>query len=322
MASPANSSAATGTPLRVVLLGTPDVAVQAFAAVAAMPGVVIPLVVCQPARPTGRRQELTPSPVEQWARSLGLPVATPTKMKAPETLELLQAAQPDVLLVCAYGRILPQSILDVPRIAPINIHYSLLPRWRGASPVQGALLAGDTTTGITWQRMVFALDEGEILHTVPVPIPPLATAGQLLELCGGIAAQHTPYVLQHLQQLLPGTAQDAAAATYSGIIAKEDGQLHPHHTMADALHRWQAYTPWPGVWLDVRGTRISIKQLQPWAGTMPTGSSQLATTADAALLLRCADGALCITELQTAGSKAMLAAEWLRGNGKFIGRQA
>ncbi len=295
--------------MRLIFAGTPPFAAAALEALADA-GHDIVCVLTQPDRPAGRGMKLTPSAVKAAAQARGLPVAQPASLKSPEAQAELAALQPDVMVVAAYGLILPQAVLDIPRRGCLNIHASLLPRWRGAAPIQRALLAGDVQTGITIMQMDAGLDTGAMLAKTVVPIRETDTAGSLHDALAAAGAQAIVAALSGLDGLTP-ERQDAALATYAAKLGKEEAQLdwtQPATTLARAV---RAYNPVPGAWTLLDGAPLKI-----WAAEATAGAGFPGTVlrADAeGLVVAAGDGALALREIQPAGSKRMPAAAFLAG---------
>ncbi|MBS0330334.1 MAG: methionyl-tRNA formyltransferase, partial [Proteobacteria bacterium] len=264
----------------------------------------------QPDRPAGRGMKLMPSAVKQAALARGLPVSQPPSLKSPEAQTELRAVDADVMVVAAYGLILPQAVLDLPRLGCLNIHASLLPRWRGAAPIQRAILAGDAETGITIMQMDAGLDTGAMLSKTVVPIRDDDTAASLHDVLAAAGASAIVAVLANYATLVPA-AQDDAQATYAAKLSKDEAQLDWNQP-ADALARAvRAYNPAPGAWTLLEGAPLKV-----WMAATATGAGDPGTVlrADAeGLVVACGSGALALREIQPAGSKRMSAAAFLAG---------
>jgi methionyl-tRNA formyltransferase len=286
-------------PLHLVFCGTPEFALPALRALATDPRFVIDLVVTQPDRPVGRKQVLTPPPVKREAEALGLTVAQPEKLNAALPELQTQVPRPDILVVVAYGQILSQAVLDWPSQLPVNVHASLLPRWRGASPIEAALVAGDQETGVTIQRMVRALDAGDILSQRSHPITGTDTSQTLRR---DLAELGATLLVDTLTQPLTPVAQDASQVTLCTLLSREDGSIDcAVLTATEIERRWRAFTPWPGLTTEVHGEKLKLRQVS--LSEQPN-----------ALKLDCAQGtALWVTEVQAASGTPMAAADWLRG---------
>lgn len=289
--------------LRLVFAGTSDFAVPSLRALAADERFAVELVISQPDRPVGRKQLLTPPPVAACATTLGLPLAQPEQLNADlPTLQARVGTPPDFLVVVAYGQILKPAALAWPKRVPINVHGSLLPRWRGASPVHHALLQGDTRTGVSVQRMVSALDAGPVLAQAACDIEPRDTFSLLHDRLAQLGAD---LLVQTLADLPPETPQNEDPVTVCRTLKREDGVVDPASlTAIDIDRRIRAFTPWPGVTLPYGDTTLKLLR------------AELAPQADA-WALPCAQGTtLYVTELQPAGKTAMSAAAWARGRGR------
>lgn len=285
-------------PYRIIFAGTPAFAVPSLRALAADPAFSIALVITQPDRPAGRGKRMRQPPVKSAACELGLPLWQPTHPPAAVAGSPLPEAH--YLVVVAYGHLLHQRMLDHPRIAPVNVHASLLPRWRGASPVQHAILAGDRETGVTVQRMVRELDAGPILAQRAVALDPRATAEQLLETLAALGAS---LLVETLKSPLSETPQDPAGVTVCRKLTREDGRVDPATMTAETIDRKvRALVPWPGVRMVLRGREVKVlaTELAPSPGAIP---------------VPCAgDSMLYVTRLQSPGGKPQPAAEWTRGH--------
>lgn len=295
--------------MRIIFAGTPPFAAAALNALADA-GHDIALVLTQPDRPAGRGMKLTPSAVKQAALARGLPVSQPASLKTPEAQAELRTIDADVMVVAAYGLILPQAVLDLPHFGCLNIHASLLPRWRGAAPIQRAILAGDTETGITIMQMDAGLDTGTMLSKTVVPIRENDTAASLHDVLATAGASAIVAALENYAALVP-EAQDEAQATYAAKLTKDEAQLdwsQPADALALAV---RAYNPVPGAWTLLDGATLKIWKAQPCTGSGEAGEV-LHAEADR-LVVACGVGALALQEIQPAGSKRMTAAAFLAG---------
>ena len=295
--------------MRIIFAGTPPFAAAALDALAEA-GHDIALVLTQPDRPAGRGMKLTPSAVKQAALARGLAVYQPTSLKTPEAQAAITAIGADVMVVAAYGLILPQAVLDLPRFGCLNIHASLLPRWRGAAPIQRAILAGDTETGITIMQMDAGLDTGAMLAKAVVPILESDTAASLHDALAAVGARAIVEALANYSALAP-EAQDDAQATYAAKLSKDEARLDWSQP-ADAIARAvRAYNPVPGAWTLLEGAPLKI-----WSAraVSDSGSPGEVLRADAEqLVVACGSGALALREIQPAGSKRMTSAAFLAG---------
>jgi len=298
--------------MRVGFAGTPDFAVQALRAIREA-GYTIPLVLTQPDRPHGRGLRVTPSPVKAYALGHGLAVVQPATLK-DETARAAPLAVPlDVLVVAAYGLILPRAVLDWPRLGCLNIHASRLPRWRGAAPIARAIMAGDPRTAATVMRMTEGLDEGPICATESIDIPPDMTAGELSEV---LAARGAPLMERALAALERGelvcTPQAQHEASYAPKIAKAEGRLDFERPAAEVHNRVRGLAPTPGAWLELarggRGERVKVLRTALSTDAGPPGS-----VLDGRLTIACGSGAVRVLEVQRPGRRPVTAAEFLRG---------
>ncbi|MEW6118992.1 MAG: methionyl-tRNA formyltransferase [Pseudomonadota bacterium] len=295
--------------MRLIFAGTPPFAATALDALAEA-GHDIALVLTQPDRPAGRGMKLSPSAVKVAALARGLPVSQPTSLKTPEAQAELAACKADVMIVAAYGLILPQAVLDIPRLGCLNIHASLLPRWRGAAPIQRALLAGDTETGITIMQMDAGLDTGAMLSKTTVPIGATDTAGSLHDALAAAGARAIVAALAHLHELVPHR-QDDTLATYAAKLSKEEARLDWTQAATSLVRAVRAYNPVPGAWTLLDGAPLKIWSAQATAGSGTPGTV-LRADADG-LVVAAGEDALVLQDIQPAGSKRMTAAAYLAG---------
>lgn len=291
--------------MRIIFMGTPDFAVPTLNALAAT-GHDICAVYSQPPRRAGRGKTLSPTPVHKRAEELGLPVLTPASLKLPEEQSAFAELDADIAVVAAYGLILPQAILDAPKLGCVNVHASLLPRWRGAAPIQRAILAGDTETGVTIMQMEAGLDTGPMLAKVHTDIDG-KTAGELTEELAHLGADLLVTVLGYVSAHLPVT-QPNEGVTYAAKIDKAESRIDFQQT-ADAVERQiRAFTPAPGAFFEFAGERFRILSAQVLKEAGPAG-----TVIDDQLTIGCGTGAIQPTLIQRAGKSAMTPAELLRG---------
>lgn len=294
--------------LRTVFMGTPEIAVPALRALAAATDVAC--VITQPDRPAGRGHLPHEPPVKVVARSLGLPVWQPGTLKGAGADERLAC---DLAVVLAYGELLRQDVLDRPTHGCVNLHASLLPRWRGASPLQAVLRAGEERTGVTVMRMVRGLDAGPVWLTEELPLAPRTTLPQLHDAMADAAARALSRFLASWPPPAP-IPQDESLVTLCRKLTPEDGHLD-FAQPAEALERWvRAYTPAPGCWTTLGGERTRILALEPRPGADLGGAPGTVAAVDGALLIACADGAVSVERLQSPGKRAMDARDWLNGN--------
>ena len=294
--------------MRVAFAGTPPFAARALAALHERHEVV--LVLTQPDRPAGRGLKPAPSAVAALARPWGVPVETPRTLKDDRATGTLRNVAPDVLVVAAYGLLLPPEVLAIPRHGGINIHASLLPRWRGAAPIQRAIAAGDTETGVSIMCMEAGLDTGPVLLEKRVPIAARETAGSLTETLTSLGARAIVEALDRLGDLVP-RAQDASLATYAPKIANAEARIDWRlpNLAIDRLVR--AFDPSPGAETSLEGERLKLWAVQPVEGSGPSGTVLPATPGR--LLVACGEGAVEVLTLQRAGGKRLAANDFLRG---------
>ena len=296
--------------MRVVFMGTPIFSVPALVALK-QAGHDIVGVFCQPPRPANRGHKLQPSPVEEAARALGIPVYSPKTLRTPEAEETLRALSPDVAVVVAYGLILPQAILDIPVHGCLNIHGSLLPRWRGAAPIHRAILAGDACTGITTMRMDAGLDTGPMLLMEEVPILPTSTTPHLHDILSDLGAR---LIVETLVRLQAGTLKDVVqpeeGVTYASKVTREEGLLDWRRSAQELERRVRALTPWPGTFFAHGGEMIKVLEAKalPLEGEATPG---LVLTSD--LVIACGEGAFVPLKLQRPGRAPMALKDFLNG---------
>ena len=318
--------------MRIVFLGTSEFALPTLRRLVESDCEVV-AVYTQPDRPAGRGRKETPSPVKELALSYGLPLLQPARVSAPEATAELAAFNPELLVAAAYGQILRERVLQVPPRGIINIHPSLLPRYRGASPVAAAILAGDAETGVTIMLMVLALDEGPILSQRRMSIDPRDTTGTLTE---RLAHSGADLLLQTLPAYLDGTLQpqpqDPSLASYVPMVRKEDGLIDWRLPAIDLWRRVRAYNPWPGAFTHLDGVMLRILDARPVPGDSgePPGAVVALSAAEpadqplareAAFAVQTGDGRLAVLRLQKAGHRALAAADFLRGERGFLGRR-
>ena len=297
--------------LNIVFMGTPDFAVPSLAELLSN-GFNVVRVYTQPPRKSGRGQKLTKSPVHQFAELMGVPVETPESFRKPSVIDGLEALNADVACVVAYGQILPQRALDAPRDGCLNLHGSLLPRWRGAAPVQRAIMAGDAQTGVQIMQMEKGLDTGDILLSETVDISPRDTAGSLSERLSRTGAGLWPRALAALSRggLTP-TPQDGEP-TYAHKIDKTEARLdwtQPAKTLDCHI---RGLAPFPGAWCELNGERLKIHLAEP-VDDSTKGQGKPGEILDDAGLIACGDGALRLKTVQPSGKPKMSADDFLRG---------
>ncbi|WP_370179504.1 methionyl-tRNA formyltransferase [Alteriqipengyuania sp.] len=293
--------------MRIVFMGTPDFAVPTLEALVHAAHEVV-CVYTQPPRKAGRGKKLQPSPVQQAAERLGIDVRHPVSLKPQEEKDAFAALDADVGVVAAYGLILPQAVLDAPEHGCLNVHASILPRWRGAAPIQRAILAGDTGTGVTIMQMEAGLDTGPMLATVRTPIAD-KTAGELTDELARKGAQLMVGTLRDLAIHIP-VEQDDAEATHAPKIDKAEARIDWKQDAVQVERQVRAFTPWPGAFFEYEGERVKVL-----AAEATGGSGEPGTVLDDQLTVACGSGALRLTRVQRAGKPAMDMADFQRGRG-------
>jgi methionyl-tRNA formyltransferase len=289
--------------MRVIFMGTPEFSVPALQAIAARHQVVAAY--SQPPRMAGRGQKPRPSPVQRAADELGIPVRTPLRLRDAEDQAAFADLQADVAVVVAYGLILPQVVLDAPRLGCLNIHASLLPRWRGAAPIHRAIMAGDSETGVAIMQMQAGLDTGPVLAETRTPIGPEDTTADLHDQLAAMGAALITDVLDRLP--LPAVPQAEAGVTYAHKIDKAEARIDWTRPAAELDRQIRALSPFPGAWCMVGGERLKLLRSRVIAGKGAPGEVL------SGFVIACGEGAIEVTEAQREGKRPMPAAEVLRG---------
>ena len=305
--------------MKVIFAGTPDFAAAALKAIAAA-GFEIPLVLTQPDRPKGRGMQLAPSPVKQAALELGLRVAQPEKLRNnAEALQMLKEVEADVMVVAAYGLILPQDVLDTPRHGCLNIHASLLPRWRGAAPIQRAIEVGDAETGVCIMQMDIGLDTGDVVSEHRYTIQPTDTANEVHDALMNLGAAAIVADLQQLkaESRLKSVKQPEEGVTYAQKLSKEEARIDWNESAAVIERKIRAFNPVPAAWVEYQGKPMKIWRAEVVAQQGRAGEV-LSCSADG-LVVACGENALKITELQPSGSKRMPIAAFATGHKIEVG---
>jgi methionyl-tRNA formyltransferase len=300
--------------MKLVFCGTPEFAVPTLEAVIAA-GHEVALVVTQPDRAAGRGMELQAPAVKQVAMERGLPVVQPEKIKSNAEFRVwLEAIGPDAILVVAYGRIIPQWMLELPRYGNINLHGSLLPKYRGAAPIQWAVANGEVVTGVTTMRLDAGLDTGDMLLAQVCPIGREETAVEVYECLAPLGAKLMVKTLHHLETgLIYPEAQDHSLATLAPILTREDGWIDFSRTAQQIYNRWRGFQPWPGAHTILRGKKLIVQKMH-LAGA-GAGEAGVVEVRGDALLVGCGGGSLvALDEVQMEGKRRMSAADFLRGN--------
>ena len=279
-------------------------------------------IVCQPDKPSGRGLQVTAPAVKQAALALGLPIRQPASLRTPETLELLAATQPDLIVVAAYGQFIPDPICQLAPAGALNLHPSLLPRWRGASPIQAAILAGDAETGISIQFVAPELDAGDILAQVRTPISAEENSAELMARLAVLGAEVTVATIgRWLRDEITPWQQDPAGVTWCGRLTKEEGRLDWTRP-ADALARQvRAFSPWPGAYTTWQGRQLTIVAASPLpAGQIAAAAGEVVAVEKGAAV-GCGEGALLLRQMQLAGKQPQPIETFLRGARGFVGAQ-
>ena len=298
--------------MRIIFAGTPNFAASALAALLANDHEIV-AVLTQPDRPAGRGMQFTPSPVKQLAVQNGIPVLQPLTLKANEIQQQLATYQADVMVVAAYGLILPAPVLQMPRYGCLNIHASLLPRWRGAAPIQRAILAGDEETGITIMQMDEGLDTGAMLIKIPCAVSVSETAQTLHDKLAKLGAEAIVETLKKLSHgNITGLAQDAAQATYAAKIIKSEAQLDWTQSAAQLDRAIRAYNPVPGAYSTLNGTTIKIWQAGESAQMQGEPGTVLAINKHD-IQVACGQGTLKLQILQRPNGKSLPVSQFVQG---------
>jgi methionyl-tRNA formyltransferase len=299
-------------PLRLIFMGTPDFAVPTLLELVAH-GHAIAAVYTRTAKPAGRGMKLQPTPVEQEARRLGIPVETPTTLKTPEAVEKFRAHHAEAAVVVAYGMILPQAILDSPELGCFNLHASLLPRWRGAAPINRAIMAGDTETGVMVMKMAAGLDTGDVAMAERTAITDAMTAADLHDALAPLGADLMVRAMGALERgRLQLTRQSEDGVTYAAKIEKAEARIDWNKPARAVLRHIHGLSPFPGAWCEMAGEGEPAR-LKILRGELADGSGAAGELLDDRLTIACKDGALRILELQRAGKAPMKVEDFLRG---------
>ncbi|HNO94783.1 MAG TPA: methionyl-tRNA formyltransferase [Anaerolineales bacterium] len=296
--------------IRVVFMGSPDFALPSLRALVDRYNVVG--VVTQPDRASGRGRELKAPPVKLLAQDLNIPVMQPQKLREPEAMQQLQAWNPDLIVVAAFGQILRKDVLDLPKYGCVNVHASLLPRWRGAAPINASVLAGDEETGVTIMKMDVGLDTGPMLSMEKIRITPDDTAGSLFEALSTLGAK---LLIETLPGYINGTVlpqpQPEEGATYAPMLKKEDGRLDFNQPAVELERRIRAMNPWPGAWFEWNGNILKVSRGAVSEAKGKEVGSRLIVEGRPAV--QCADGVLILEEVQPPSKKVMPGKAFLSG---------
>jgi methionyl-tRNA formyltransferase len=297
--------------LRIVFAGTPEFAVPALRACATRGEVVA--VYTQPDRPAGRGRQLQMSPVKQAALELGLPVQQPLNFKSEEALDMLRSYEADLMVVVAYGLILPQAVLDMPRLGCWNVHASLLPRWRGAAPIQRAIAAGDTVTGVCLMQMEKGLDTGPVLLQLKTPIGPKDNGGSLHDRLSQLGAEvlRDGLTLARAGMRLQAEAQPEAGVTYARKIEKSEAKLDWTLSAKSLADKIRAFNPWPVAETELQGERVRVYQAQVLDVDSGKPPGTVLAAGKEGIDIACAQGSLRLLAVQRDGGRVQSAAEYL-----------
>lgn len=308
--------------MKIIFAGTPDFAAAALDAIVAA-GHTVSLVLTQPDRPKGRGMKAQASAVKQKAQALGLPLFQPLNLKADADQAVIAAENADVMVVAAYGLILPQAVLDLPRLGCLNIHASLLPRWRGAAPIQRAIEAGDAETGVCIMQMAAGLDTGDVLHTVRTDISEQDTAASVHDRLMDLGAEAIVATLTDLEQRVP-EPQPEAGVTYAHKLSKEEAKINWTEAASMIDRKVRAFNPVPTAWTVLDGVNVKV-----WASSVSAANGDAGVVLAAGpegLLVGAGEGSLLVTEWQIAGSKRMPMSAYLAGKpiavGTILGQEA
>jgi len=304
--------------LRIIFAGTPDFAARHLDALLSSGHQVVG-VFTQPDRPAGRGKKLMPSPVKVLAEEKGLPVFQPVSLRAPENQQLVAELNADVMVVVAYGLILPKTVLDMPRLGCINVHGSLLPRWRGAAPIQRSLWAGDVETGVTIMQMDVGLDTGDMLYKLACPITAQDTSATLYDKLAELGPQG---LIATLKQLAAGTTQpdvqDESRVTYAEKLSKEEARVDWTLSAAQIERCIRAFNPWPMSWLEIDGQPVKVWQATALPGPATAEPGTILDASKQGIQVATGDGILSLQSLQPAGKKAMSAQDLLNSRREWF----
>jgi methionyl-tRNA formyltransferase len=300
----------TKTNMRIAFMGTAELAVPCFEAVARMTGVEVVAVITQPDRPKGRDLKPSPPPVKVAALRLGLPVQQPLKIREPDAIEVMRATQPDLIVVVAYGQILPKSVLEIPRLGCVNVHTSLLPRWRGAAPIQYAILHGDRQTGVTTMYMDEHMDTGDIILQRPELIRADDSSATLHDRLAKLGAELLVETIALIAEgKAPRKKQDEMLATYAKKIAKENGRIDWTRPAVEIERQMRAFNPWPSAYAQLGDLMLKIWKAEV-VESVTGNPGEILTD----FVVATGQGGLRVLELQPANSKRMAIDAFLRGH--------
>lgn len=297
--------------MRIVFMGTPDFAVPSLKALLDA-GHEVCAVYTQPDKPQGRKQVLTAPPVKELALANGIPVHQPATLKNEEEQEKLRALAPEVIIVVAYGKLLPKAVLEIPPRGCINVHGSLLPRWRGAAPIQWSVIAGDEKAGVTTMQMAEGLDTGDMLLTYETPVGARETAGELFDRLAQAGAELLTETLEKLDTITP-RPQDDSQSSYAYMLDKQMAVIDWSKSAREIDCLVRGLNPWPIALTTLAGERVKVYAAEPTSGSGKPGEV-LESDPKKGLTIACGTEALCLTEIQIVGGKRMACADFLRGH--------
>ena len=304
--------------LRIIFAGTPEVAARHHDALLSFDLQIVG-VFTQPDRPAGRGKKLMPSPVKVLAEEHGLPVFQPASLRSPENQQLVADLNADVMVVVAYGLILPKAVLDMPRLGCVNVHGSLLPRWRGAAPIQRSLWAGDAETGVTIMKMDVGLDTGDMLYKLACPITAEDTSATLYDKLADLGPQG---LIETLQQLADNTAQpevqDESLVTYAEKLSKEEARIDWSLSAAQLERCIRAFNPWPMSWMEIDEQPVKVWKASVISGNTTAEPGTIIDVSKNGIQVATAQGILNLEALQPAGKKAMSAQDLLNSRREWF----
>jgi methionyl-tRNA formyltransferase len=312
--------------MRIVFIGAGQIGVPTLRALQKSPEHELVGVVTQPDKPVGRAQRIEPPPIKKDIAGTTIPILQPARIKARQAIEEIRALQPDVIVVMAYGQILPRDVLEIPKIACLNLHASLVPRWRGAAPIQAAIAAGDRETGITAMYIDEGLDTGEILLQLKIDILPTDTGGSLQDRLAKIAPDALLDALRLLtKESAPRIPQDDSLATYAPKLKREDGKIDWSEPAETIERKIRAFNPWPGAYMELdppslRSDAASGRNLKIFSASVVDlrGKPGEILRSDKDLIVAAGKDSLSLAEVQLEGKKRMSAAEFLRGYASIL----
>ncbi|MBX9809377.1 methionyl-tRNA formyltransferase, partial [Candidatus Gracilibacteria bacterium] len=307
--------------MRIGFFGTPSLSASVLQDLIDSSGIDVVFVVTNPDKPIGRSGDLQPTPVKVLATHHNIPVYTPMSVRnSVEFFEILRSYDCDYFVVVAYGKIVPQEILDIPHRMCINVHGSILPAYRGASPIQSALLHGEKETGVTIMQMSIGMDEGDILKIRHIPLDPSETSATLFEKFAKVSG---PTLVDTIRELQLGgitpLPQDSTLATYCKKIEKEDGLIDWNQTATDIYHKWQAYTPWPGIYTTYENKRLLLEEVGVLEIKIEEGKPGTVLKLENGMIgVVCSHGVLTLERVKLEGKKSQLIRDFINGNQGFI----